>query len=112
MTDRYINRLNRESEYFKALNPVWDEYAHDGLNIFEMIDELNRYEIEYKVLLKDYNDIQETLYNLLDCFTCEDCINCIGFDDGYSVDFKCQRTGDWINEDADPCDHFRKCKSK
>ena len=110
MTDRYINRLNRNSKYFKALNPVWDEYSDDGLNVFEMIDELNWWDNEYQTIIKEYDEVYDTLQALLECFTCQDCINCIGFDDGYGVDFKCKRTDTWGVEDNEPCYHFRKCK--
>ena len=38
---RFENRLNRDKKYFNVLNPVWDYEKEDGLNVFEMIEELN-----------------------------------------------------------------------
>ena len=112
MTDRYTNRLNRNSKYFKALNPVWDEYFDDGLNVFEMIDELNWWASEYQELVKSYDGLHDTLVALLECFTCEDCIYCVAWDDGFGIEYQCRRTGDWCIEDNDPCYHFRKCKNE
>lgn len=38
---RFENRLNKNIKKFHVLNPVWDNEKEDGLNVFEMIDEMN-----------------------------------------------------------------------
>lgn len=39
---RFENRLNKNSIKFNTLNPVWDNKKKDGLNVFEMCNEMNR----------------------------------------------------------------------
>lgn len=39
---RFENRLDKSNVKFNTLNPVWDNEKETGLNVFEMIDELNK----------------------------------------------------------------------
>lgn len=43
---RFENRLNKDKLKFKHQNPVWDNGIGDALNVFEMINLLNKYEID------------------------------------------------------------------
>lgn len=55
MTDRYENRLDKNNIKFNTLNPVWDNDKGDGLNVFEMIEELNALHEENIRLKRDFD---------------------------------------------------------
>lgn len=38
---RFENRLDKSNVKFNTLNPTWDNEKETGLNVFEMIDEMN-----------------------------------------------------------------------
>ena len=50
---RFENRLDRSNTKFNVLNPVWDNEKEDALNVFEMIDELNRLNLDCSNLIDD-----------------------------------------------------------
>ena len=50
---RFINRLDLLNPKFNTLNPVWDNEKGDALNVFEMIDELNRLNLDCSNLIDD-----------------------------------------------------------
>lgn len=43
---RFENRLNKSDIKFNTLNPVWDNEKGVALNVFEMIEEMNKLESE------------------------------------------------------------------
>lgn len=43
---RFENRLNKSDIKFNTLNPVWDNERGTALNVFEMIEEMNKLEDE------------------------------------------------------------------
>ena len=56
---RFENRLDKSNVKFNTLNPVWDNEKETGLNVFEMIDELNNLSEEKEKLqfeLKECRD--------------------------------------------------------
>ena len=56
---RFENRLDKSNVKFNTLNPVWDNEKETGLNVFEMIDELNNLSEEKEKLqfeLKECSD--------------------------------------------------------
>ena len=53
MTKRFENRLDKSNIKFNTLNPVWDNEKETGLNVFEMIDLLNKYDAEYNMCHND-----------------------------------------------------------
>lgn len=50
---RFENRLDKSNVKFNTLNPVWDNERGDALNVFEMIDELIRLNLDYSNLIDD-----------------------------------------------------------
>jgi len=50
---RFENRLDKSNVKFNTLNPVWDNEKEDALNVFEMIDELNRLNLDCSNLIDD-----------------------------------------------------------
>ena len=66
---RFENRLNKKNIKFNTLNPVWDNEKGIGLNVFEMIDELNELHENTKQLkgfenlARDYNLTLDSLHN-------------------------------------------------
>ena len=49
---RFENRLNKDNIKFNTLNPVWDNEKEDALNVFEMIEVLNKLSDENNNLKK------------------------------------------------------------
>lgn len=82
--ERYENRLNRDNIKFYTLCPVWDNEKGIGLNVFEMIDELNR--------------LNDMLLSKQDCVDCEYCGN-------VSFDVYCEKKRWW--KDNGKCDDFK-----
>ena len=58
---RFENRINRNNIKFKALNPVWDNKEENGLNIFEMCNEMNRLQEKVDELEKDLQYYEDAL---------------------------------------------------
>lgn len=50
---RFENRLDKSNVKFNTLNPVWDNEREDALNVFEMIDELIRLNLDCSNLIDD-----------------------------------------------------------
>ena len=50
---RFENRLDKSNVKFNTLNPVWDNERGDALNVFEMIDELIRLNLDCSNLIDD-----------------------------------------------------------
>ena len=50
---RFENRLDKSNVKFNTLNPVWDTEKEDALNVFEMIDELIRLNLDCSNLIDD-----------------------------------------------------------
>ena len=51
--NRFENRLDKSNVKFNTLNPVWDNEKECGLNVFEMMDLLNKYDKEYNMCHND-----------------------------------------------------------
>lgn len=58
---RFENRINRNNIKFKALNPVWDNKEENGLNVFEMCNEMNRLQEKVDELEKDLQYYEDAL---------------------------------------------------
>ena len=58
---RFKNRLDKSNIKFNTLNPVWDNEKEDALNVFEMIDELNRLNIDCNNSEKENEQLKEDL---------------------------------------------------
>lgn len=66
---RFENRLNKDKKYFNALNPVWDNEEMDALNVFEMIELMNKQEQllrSKKFLGMELKFMQEVLFDFMD----------------------------------------------
>lgn len=65
---RFVNRLNKDNIKFRTLNPVWDNEVQDGLNVFQMIDLLNEYEVKYQELQQKHQYNEEFIADVMaDC---------------------------------------------
>lgn len=58
---RFENRLDKSNIKFNTLNPVWDNEKEDALNIFEMIDELNRLNSDCSNLIDDNTEFNREI---------------------------------------------------
>jgi len=56
---RFENRLNKNNIKFNTLNPVWDNLKEDALNVFEMIEVLNKLSDENNNLKKDNEKLKQ-----------------------------------------------------
>ena len=57
---RFENRLDKSNVKFNTLNPTWDNEKETGLNVFEMIDELNKLSDENKQIKHIIKEAYET----------------------------------------------------
>ena len=56
---RFENRLNKNNIKFNTLNPIWDNLKEDALNVFEMIELLNKLSDENNNLKKDNEKLKQ-----------------------------------------------------
>ena len=65
---RFENRLNTSNVKFNTQNPVWDNELGDALNVFQMIDLLNDYEVKYRWLEQKHQYNEEFISDVMaDC---------------------------------------------
>ena len=70
---RFENRLDKSNVKFNTLNPTWDNEKETGLNVFEMIDEMNSLNNENEWLKEEKDELKQQL-NDLQTFDDEDFI--------------------------------------
>ena len=98
MEERFENRLNKDNIKFRTLNPVWDNEVQDGLNVFEMIELLNKQDQRINVLENEIMDFQELLTK--EDTVCHERVSCL-IDD---------YIWQWEDEGSPVADEFRKLK--
>ena len=83
---RFENRLDKSNVKFNTINPIWDNEKETGLNVFEMMDLLNKYDTEYNMchndvlrLEKENEDLKQQMQRLYNYFE------------------------DWLDDEMPPC---------
>ena len=61
---RFENRLDKSNVKFNTLNPVWDNEKEDAINVFEMIDLLNKLAEENEKLKSENDDMRFLINNI------------------------------------------------